>query len=165
VASNGSSPCGHPVLPAPDQVVRVTTVSFPNTRLTYTYLHSATAAVSNQWIGLKTGSTSYALSSTQAGGTKFFIRKYDPTGTYAFYNADDTRQVALLGPNGILLSLVDFTNPNTGSIPSGQLMEWATFTNDNNVLFVKDGSTLTNRTFVAVKGSGSDYTVALYDGE
>ena len=132
---------------------------------TNTCLYSATAAVSNQWVGLKTGSTSYALSSTQAGGTKFFIRKYDPTGTYAFYNADDTRQVALLGPNGILLSLVDFTNPNTGSIPSGQLMEWATFTNDNNVLFVKDGSTLTNRTFVAVKGTGSDYTVALYDGE
>ena len=44
-------------------------------------------------------------------------------------------------------------------------MEWATFTTDNNVLFVKDGSTLTNRTFVAVKGSGSDYTIALYDGK
>jgi hypothetical protein len=36
---------------------------------------------------------------------------------------------------------------------------------DNNVLFIKDGSTLTNRTFVAVKGSGSDYNVALYDGK
>jgi hypothetical protein len=44
-------------------------------------------------------------------------------------------------------------------------MEWATFTMDNNVLFIKDGSTLTNRTFVAVKGSGSDYNVALYDGK
>lgn len=60
---------------------------------------------------------------------------------------------------------MDATNPNSGNIPAGQLMEWATFTTDNNVLFVKDGSTLTNRTFVAVKGSGTDYTVALYDGK
>ena len=43
-------------------------------------------------------------------------------------------------------------------------MEWATFTMDSNVLFVKDGSTLTNRTFVAVKGTDNSYTVALYDG-
>lgn len=44
-------------------------------------------------------------------------------------------------------------------------MEWATFTMDNNVLFVNDGSTLANRTFVAVKDSGSDYGIALYDGK
>lgn len=43
-------------------------------------------------------------------------------------------------------------------------MEWATFTMDNDVLGVKDGSTLPKRTFVVVR-SGSDYTIALYDGE
>lgn len=43
-------------------------------------------------------------------------------------------------------------------------MEWATFTTDNNVLGVKDGSTLPNRTFVAVRGSDGVYGVALYDG-
>ena len=114
---------------------------------------------------LASGSTSYALASAQTAATKFFLRKYDPTSTYAVHNADDTRQVALQGENGILLYLVDATNPSTDKIPKGQLMEWATFTTDANVLGVKDGSTLTNRTFVAVKGSGTSYTLALYDGE
>lgn len=44
-------------------------------------------------------------------------------------------------------------------------MEWATFTMDNNVLGVNDGSTLKSRTFVGVKGTGNAYTLALYDGE
>jgi hypothetical protein len=60
--------------------------------------------------------------------------------------------------------MTDATNPSTDKIPKGTLMEWATFTTDSNVLGVKDGSTLTNRTFVAVKGTGAGYTVALYDG-
>ncbi|KAF9730661.1 hypothetical protein PMIN04_001729 [Paraphaeosphaeria minitans] len=125
---------------------------------------SATAAVSGQWVALKTDSTSYSLTAQQNAATKFFVNKYAPTGTFAVHNADDTRQLALQGSNGILLSLVDATNPTTDSIPKGTLMEWATFTMDNNVLFVKDGSTLANRTFVAVKVSGSDYSIALYDG-
>ncbi|KAL5415536.1 hypothetical protein PMIN03_002659 [Paraphaeosphaeria minitans] len=124
----------------------------------------ATAAVSGQWVALKTDSTSYSLTAQQNAATKFFVNKYAPTGTFAVHNADDTRQLALQGSNGILLSLVDATNPTTDSIPKGTLMEWATFTMDNNVLFVKDGSTLANRTFVAVKVSGSDYSIALYDG-
>jgi hypothetical protein len=61
--------------------------------------------------------------------------------------------------------MVDVTNPTSGTIPGGQLMEWATFTMDGNVLGVSDGSTLKNRTFVGVKGTGTAYTVALYDGE
>jgi hypothetical protein len=44
-------------------------------------------------------------------------------------------------------------------------MEWATFTMDGNVLGVSDGSTLKSRTFVGVRGTGSAYTLALYDGE
>lgn len=43
-------------------------------------------------------------------------------------------------------------------------VEWATFTMDNNVLGVNDGSTLKNRTFAAVRGTGTTYTLALYDG-
>jgi hypothetical protein len=43
-------------------------------------------------------------------------------------------------------------------------MEWATFTFDNNVLGVNDGSTLKSRSFVAVTGTGSAYSLALYDG-
>jgi hypothetical protein len=126
---------------------------------------SSVTAVTNQWVALRTGSTSYSLASAQAAATKFFTRKYDPTGTNAFYNADDTRQLALSGPDGVLLYLVDVTNPNGNAIPGGQLMEWATFTTDNNVLGVKDGSTLTNRTFAAVKGTDGTYQVALYDGK
>ncbi|KAF2876402.1 hypothetical protein BDV95DRAFT_615074 [Massariosphaeria phaeospora] len=124
---------------------------------------SAATAVNNQWLALRTGAASYSLAAAQAAATKFFVRKYDPTGTYAVHNADDTRQVALQGPNGTLLYVVDVTMPNTGSIPGGQLMEWATFTMDNNVLGVKDGSTLANRTFAAV-GGADGYGVALYDG-
>jgi hypothetical protein len=93
------------------------------------------------------------------------MNQYAPTGTYAIHNADDTRQIALRGANGVLLYLVDVTNPSSDTVPGGQLMEWATFTTDNNVLGVKDGSTLPNRTFVAVRGTGTTYTVALYDGK
>jgi hypothetical protein len=60
--------------------------------------------------------------------------------------------------------MVDVTNPNSGNIPGGQLMEWATFTFENSVLGVSDGSTLKSRTFVAVQGTGSTYSLALYDG-
>ncbi|ORY09306.1 hypothetical protein BCR34DRAFT_568667 [Clohesyomyces aquaticus] len=124
---------------------------------------SSTAAVNNQWLSLKTGASTYSLASASSAAAKFWVDLYKPTGTYAVHNADDTRQIALRGPDGTLLTLVDITNPSTDNIPSGQLMEWATFTMDANVLGVKDGSTLTNRTFVAISGSGG-YTVALYDG-
>lgn len=120
--------------------------------------------MNNQYLTLKSGATGYTLTGTASAAVKFFADKYPPTGTYALHNADDTRQVALRGSSGALLYLVDVTNPRADDIPGGQLMEWATFTMDSNVLGVKDGSTLTNRTFVAVR-SGSDYTVALYDGE
>jgi hypothetical protein len=93
------------------------------------------------------------------------VQKYNATNTWAFHNADDTRQLALRGPDGVLLYMVDVTNPNSGSIPGGQLMEWATFTFDNNVLGVNDGSTLKSRTFAAVGGTGTTYSLALYDGK
>lgn len=118
------------------------------------------AAVANQWVTLANGSTSYTLASAQTSAAKFFINKYNATNTYAFHNADDTRQVALRGSNGTLLYLIDVTNPRSDTIPGGQLMEWATFTTDNNVLGVNDGSALKNRTFVSVGGQ-----LALYDGE
>ena len=123
----------------------------------------ATTALNNQYVSLKTGQTTYSLG-PQASAAKFFFRKYDPTGTWSFYNSDDTRQVALLGANSILLNFVDFTSPSADKIPGGQFMEWGTFTTDNNLVGVKDGSTLTNRTFVGVKGSDNSYTVAFYDG-
>lgn len=125
---------------------------------------SATTAVSNQWVSLPSG-TSYVLNSAQTAATKFFVQKYDATSTFAVHNADDTRQVALQGADGTLLYFVDATNPSSSTIPKGQLMEWATFTMDNNVLGVKDGSTLTNRTFVAVRGADGGYGIALYDGK
>ena len=93
------------------------------------------------------------------------MQKFNATNTWAFHNADDTRQLALRGPDSVLLYMVDVTNPNAGSIPGGQLMEWATFTMDSSVLGVSDGSTLKSRTFAAVKGTGNAYTLALYDGE
>lgn len=104
------------------------------------------------------------LVSAQTSAAKFFVQKYNATNTYAFHNADDTRQVALRGANGTLLYMVDVTNPSSSNIPSGQLMEWATFTFDSNVLGVNDGSTLKSRTFATV-GSGSAAQLALYDGE
>ncbi|KAF2797795.1 hypothetical protein K505DRAFT_405544 [Melanomma pulvis-pyrius CBS 109.77] len=124
---------------------------------------SSVTAVNNQWVSLKTGSTAYGLASTQAAATKFFVNLYKPTGTYSFHNADDTRQVALQGKDSVLLNVIDVTNPNTDIIPGGTLMEWATFTMDGNVLGVKDGSTLTNRTFVAIQATGG-YNLAFYDG-
>jgi hypothetical protein len=127
--------------------------------------YSSTTAVNNQWVALPTGQSGYTLASAQAAATKFFVNQYEPTGTYAFHNADDTRQLALQGSSGALLYLVDVTNPSSDDIPGGQLMEWATFTMDNNVLGVKDGSTLTNRTFVAVTGEDGGYGLALYDGK
>jgi hypothetical protein len=125
---------------------------------------SATTAVNNQWVTLRTGQAAYTLTGTQATAAKFFLNQYKPTGTYAVHNSDDTRQVALQGPDGVLLYLVDAQSPTQTTIPGGQLMEWATFTTDNNLLGVKDGSTLPNRTFVAVRGSDGGYGIALYDG-
>jgi hypothetical protein len=93
------------------------------------------------------------------------VQKFNATNTWAFHNADDTRQLALRGADGVLLYLVDVTNPNSGSIPGGQLMEWATFTMDSSVLGVSDGSTLKNRGFVGVRATGTTYTLALYDGK
>ena len=130
-----------------------------------TQISSVTGA-NNQWVSLKTGATQYSLASGQAAATKFFVNLYKPTNTYAIHNADDTRQVALQGSSSYLLNVVDVTNPSSDKIPGGQLMEWATFTLDNNVLGVKDGSTLTNRTFAAVPASGgSGYNLAFYDGK
>ncbi|KAF2474843.1 uncharacterized protein BDR25DRAFT_384233 [Lindgomyces ingoldianus] len=126
--------------------------------------YDSVSGVNNQWVALKTGATAYTLAAAQSAAAKFFVDQYKPTSTYAFHNADDTRQIALQGPDGVLLYLVDITNPSSTNIPSGQLMEWATFTMDSNTLGVKDGSTLTNRTFVAVKGSDGGYSLALYDG-
>ncbi|KAF2263607.1 hypothetical protein CC78DRAFT_617514 [Lojkania enalia] len=125
---------------------------------------SSATAVNNQWVSLKTGQTSYTLAAQQSAAAQFFIDQYKPTGTYSFRNTDDTRQIALQGPDGTLLYMVDVTNPSSTNIPGGQLMEWGTFTIDNNVLGVKDGSLLTNRTFVAVEGSDGGYSIALYDG-
>jgi hypothetical protein len=125
----------------------------------------ATTAITNQWVTLCSGSSSYTLATAQSAATKFFVQKYNATNTWAFHNADDTRQLALRRPDGTLLYLVDVTNPNAGNIPGGQLMERATFTMDNSVLGVRDGSTLKSRTFAAVRESGSMYSLALYDGE
>ncbi|KAF2015860.1 hypothetical protein BU24DRAFT_422165 [Aaosphaeria arxii CBS 175.79] len=135
-----------------------------NTQFYQLQTKSPVTAVTNQWVSLKTGSSAYTLATQQAAASKFWYSQYKPTGTYAFYNTDDTRQVALQGPNGTLLYVIDATNPSTGNIPGGQLMEWATFTIDNNVLGVKDGSTLTNRSFVAVQGADNGYGLAFYDG-
>jgi hypothetical protein len=125
----------------------------------------ATTAVNDRWVTLPTSSSSYGLAAAQTAATKFFVQKYNATNTWAFHNADDTRQLALRGADGVLLYLVDVTNPNSDSIPGRQMMEWATFTMDSNVLGVSDGSTLKNRTFAAVTGTGASYTLALYDGK
>jgi hypothetical protein len=124
-----------------------------------------TTAVNGQWLSLKTGSSSYALAAAQTTAARFFSNLYNATGTYAVHNSDDTRQIVLQGASAPLLYLLDATNPRTDTIPKGQLMEWATFTTDGNVLGVKDGSTLTSRTFAAVKQTDGSYTLALYDGK
>lgn len=159
---DGSASAWHSVLPASSQVVSSSRLRHASTLKP---LDRATTAVNNQWVTLPSGSSNYGLATAQSGATRFFVQKYNATNTWAFLNADDTRQVALRGPNGVLLYLVDVTNPRSDTIPSGQLMEWATFTMDNNVLGVNDGSTLKSRTFVAVQGTGSSYTLALYDGK
>ncbi|KAF1845907.1 uncharacterized protein K460DRAFT_338639 [Cucurbitaria berberidis CBS 394.84] len=131
----------------------------PGTQFYQLQAKSSAATVANQWVTLTAASGSYTLAAAQTAATKFFVTKWNATNTYAFHNADDTRQLALRGPDGTLLYLVDVTNPRSDTIPGGQLMEWATFTMDNNVLGVSDGSTLKNRTFAAVGNQ-----LALYDG-
>lgn len=120
----------------------------------------ATASANNQWVTLASGSANYGLAAAQTSAAKFFVTKLNATNTYAFHNSDDTRQAALRGPTGVLLYLVDVTSPRADTIPSGQLMEWGTFTMDNNILSVNDGSTLKDRTFVL---AGTQ--LALYDGK
>jgi hypothetical protein len=163
VDSTGSSSNRYSVLPAASQIVSINRSKHEGAVLKCSGRASTT--VTNQWVTLPSGSSSYGLASAQSAATKFFIQKYNTTNTWAFHNADDTRQLALRGQNGTLLYLVDVTNPRADNIPGGQLMEWATFTMDNNVLGVNDGSTLKSRTFAAVPSTGSTYTLALYDGK
>ncbi|KAH9860748.1 hypothetical protein J1614_012080 [Plenodomus biglobosus] len=137
----------------------------PGTQLYQLQTKSATTALTNQWVTLASGTTSYTLASAQTAASKFFVTKYDATGTWSLRAAeDDTRQIALRGTDSVLLYAVELTTSANFTIPGGVLMEWGTFTMDNNVVGVNDGSALKNRTFVAVQGSGSSYSVALYDG-
>lgn len=123
-------------------------------------------AVANQWVTLPSGSTSYRLASAQTAASKFFVVKYDPTNTYRLHAAeDDQRQIALRGSSSVLLYAVDAIALSSTNTTDGALWEWGTFTMDNNVLGVNDGSTLKNRTFVAVKGTGTTYDLAFYDGK
>ncbi|KAL5371397.1 hypothetical protein DPSP01_014295 [Paraphaeosphaeria sporulosa] len=131
---------------------------------------SSAPSANNQYVQYPSNPSQYRYQLTKPGGenagtpAKFFLRKYEATGTYAIHNSDDTRQIALAGDDSVLLYLTDATNPSAGNIPGGQLMEWATFTTEGNVLGVKDGSALTKRTFVAVRGTSDSWFVALYDG-
>ncbi|KAF2854833.1 hypothetical protein T440DRAFT_464965 [Plenodomus tracheiphilus IPT5] len=137
----------------------------PGTQLYQLQTTSASAALTNQWVALPSGTTSYTLASAQTAASKFFVTKYDPTGTWSLHAAeDDTRQIALRGTDSVLLYAVDLTTSTNFTIPGGVLIEWGTFTMDNNVVGVNDGSALKNRTFVAVQGTGSTYNIALYDG-
>ncbi|KAF1995147.1 hypothetical protein P154DRAFT_474736 [Amniculicola lignicola CBS 123094] len=135
----------------------------PGTALFRLQAKSTVTALNGQYVTLKTGATQYSLGTALASAAQFFYDQYPPTGTYSFRNSDDTRQLALQGPNGVLLNLIEVVNPSSSSIPGGQLMEWGTFTIEGSVLGVNDGSTLKNRTFVAVK-QGTGYDVAFYDG-
>ncbi|KAL5408464.1 hypothetical protein PMIN06_003050 [Paraphaeosphaeria minitans] len=131
---------------------------------------SSAPSANNQYIQYPSNPSQYRYQLTKPGGenagtpANFFLKKYEATGTYAIHNGDDTRQVALAGDDSALLYLTDATNPSAGNILGGQLMEWATFTTEGNVLGVKDGSALTNRTFVAVRGTSDSWFLALYDG-
>ena len=116
--------------------------------------------MNNQWVSLKTGATTYGLASTQAAASKLWVKVYPPTGTFSVFNVNAS-EMALTGTTSVLLNAVDRTGLG---IPDGTLMEWATFTLDNDVLGVKDGSALTNRTFVAVQSTGG-YSLAFYDGK
>lgn len=135
--------------------------SLPETLLT---CYRSTAAVNNLYLILKGTTGAFTLSST--GPAKFFTTDYPAQKTLSFHNADDTHQLALQGPNGTLLTLVDVVNPTGTSIPAGQQMEWSTFTMDGtNNIGVNDGSKATTRKWVAVPASDGSYNVALYDGK
>jgi hypothetical protein len=115
--------------------------------------------VNNQWVSLKTGATTYGLSSTQAAASKFWVRVYPPTGTFSVINVNGS-ELALTGTTSVLLNVVE--SPGIAN-PGGTLIEWGTFTMNNDVLGVNDGSALNNRTFVAVQATGG-YSLAFYDG-
>lgn len=128
-------------------------------------MNRATKEVADHWVTLSNSSADYGLVKERLAAATFFVQKYDATNTFAFHNTNYVRQIALQGPDGVLLYMVDVKSPNATTIPSGYLMEWATFTMEGNVVGVNDGSALENRTFVAVKDADSEtYTLALYDG-
>ena len=159
-SNNDSSSGGDAVLHASDKIVCSTVACHCGTlRKT-----STVKAVNNLWVGLQTGQSRYALAGTQAAATKFFVRMYKPTGTYSFYDGDDTRQLYLVGSYSALLHVINNDKPIGDTIPGGHLVEWATFTMDDDVLGVNDGRALRNRTFVAVSGVNNGYGLALYDG-
>ncbi|CBX97117.1 hypothetical protein IAQ61_007942 [Plenodomus lingam] len=125
-------------------------------------VESDTTALANQWVSLESGAISYTLSNSQSQASQFYVTKYDPTGTWSLNAIDNlTHQVALQGPNNVLLYAIQMSSY---TIPCGVQMQWATFTKDNGVLGVSDGSSLKDRTFVAVQRNGGTYSVALYDG-
>lgn len=143
------------------------------------YIGSLTIEQSNdpsldsQWVSLPVSSLdirSYVLSNSQDAASRFYLVKYNATNTWELHAAEDgDRQVVLHGRNqsSELLYMSDVLHPGSADVLEGELAEWGVFILDNNVLDVKDGSALTERSFVAVHPEvEDDYSeIALYDGK
>lgn len=112
----------------------------------------------------------YVLGDSQDAASKFYLVKYNATNTWELHVAEDgDRQVVLHSRNqsSELLYMSDVLRPGSTDVLEGELAEWGVFILDNNVLDVRDGSALTERSFVAVhpEAEGGVYEIALYDGK
>jgi hypothetical protein len=94
----------------------------------------------------------------------FWSSQYTASKTLSFHVTNPEHQIALRGAKGVL-ALVDVTNPNTDSVPKGQLMEWSTFVvGKGGRVTINDGADIPSRKWVAYQ-DGAGFQVALYDGK
>jgi hypothetical protein len=95
----------------------------------------------------------------------FWSSQYTASKTLSFHVTNPEHQIALRGSKGVL-ALVDVTNPNTDSVPRGQLMEWSTFVvGKGGRVTINDGSDIPSRKWVAYQDGSAGWQVALYDGK
>jgi hypothetical protein len=93
----------------------------------------------------------YTLSNSQSTASKFFLVKYNATNTWKLHAAeDDNRQVVMHDRNQSdqLLYMSDVLRPGSTNVLERELVDWGVFILDNKILDVRDGSALTDRSFV-----------------
>ncbi|KAF2419763.1 hypothetical protein EJ08DRAFT_653993 [Tothia fuscella] len=96
--------------------------------------------------------------SAEVGG-KFFTTSY--SGTLSIHPGDDTHQLGLSGPRGLLF-LVDLERPSASSIPKDKPTEWSVFQiGPDGGLTVNDNQNIPTRKFVTFLDTDGTYYVGI----